>query len=83
MPSGYNSHLLCCLCVTVTHFMCCDLWSDLAQLHTMVHCCNVVVRPVLPAKPGYCTVHYNDDIHSSAENEVYRVRQWSGSNFNG
>ena len=65
MTSSYNSHLLCCLCVTVIHCMCCVLWSDLAQLQTMVHCCNMVVRPgpVLLAQPGSCTVHYKNDIH--------------------
>jgi hypothetical protein len=54
MPSSYNSHFHCGLRVTVTHFMCCDLWSDLAQLQTMVHCCNMVVKPELPAQPGFC-----------------------------
>jgi hypothetical protein len=63
MPSGHNSHFLCCLCVTVTNFMCCELWSDTAQLQAMVHCCSMVARPVLPAQPFSCTVHYNNDIH--------------------
>lgn len=71
MPSGYNSHLLCCLCVTVTHFTCCDLWSDTAQLQTMVHCCNMVARPgaVLPA---LCTIITT---HSGTQNEVHSVQQ--------
>jgi hypothetical protein len=94
MTSGYKSHLLCCLCVTVILFMCCVLWSDPAQLQTMLHCCNLVARPgpALPAQPGSCPVHHTNDTRtqneqtvaalSGTDNEVYSVQQWS-CNFNG
>ena len=79
MPSGYNSHLFCCLCVTVTHFMCCDLWSDTAQRQTTVQCCNMLARPgsVLPAL--YTIIM----TYSGTQNEVYSVQQWSSGDCSG
>jgi len=79
MPSSYNSHLLCCLCDTVTHFMCCDLWSDTAQLQKMVQCCQLSCVPALYT----ITTTYTERTHSSTENEVNRVQQWSSTNCSG
>jgi hypothetical protein len=67
MPSGYNSHLLYCLCVTVTDFMCCDLWSDTAQLHKIVQRCSMVATPVLPAQPGFCPQGRREQIQGLVE----------------